>query len=77
MRRLISGIAAGAVLAAVFAAAPVQAEDMMKSDILEAYTTPSEATPEAATKADCLQKAEMETDSAKKDEMLKACDAMK
>ncbi len=77
MRRLISGIAAGAVLAAVFAAAPVEAEDMMKSDILEAYTTPSDATPAAATKADCLQKAETETDSAKKDEMLKACDAMK
>lgn len=76
MGRLISTMAAGAVLVAVVAAAPAQAEDMMKSHILEADTVSSEAAPAAAAKADCLQKAEMEMDSAKKDEMMKACDAM-
>ncbi|MBB3976062.1 pentapeptide MXKDX repeat protein [Rhizobium azooxidifex] len=81
LSRLTPSVAACALLAAVYAAAPVQAEDVMKSDILDTYTMSSEAvqpdaTTTAATKADCLQKAEMETDSVKKAEMTTACDAM-
>ncbi|MCV3735649.1 hypothetical protein OCK02_05475 (plasmid) [Rhizobium sp. TRM96647] len=82
--RLIRGVAACALLAAAHAA-PVHAEDMMKSDILQPDTMSTEATQPGAvpaagtttgTKADCLHMAEMETDSVKKAEMTKACEAM-
>jgi len=80
---LVPGVAACALLAAVYGAAPVHAEDVMKSDILDTMSTeatqpdamPAPATT-AGTKADCLHMAEMETDSVKKAEMTKACDAM-
>jgi hypothetical protein len=85
MARYISGLTACAVAIFVFAADTVLGEDMMKQDMmgmiesgtLATNTSNGKATPTGETKSDCMQKAAAETDSAKKSEMLKACDAIK
>lgn len=76
MNSFISSIAACTLLVAISAAAPTHAEDMKKSDILPAETKNADMMTTAGTKADCMHKAEMEQDSVKKEEILKACDAM-
>jgi hypothetical protein len=80
MARNISGFLACAVAVFLCVADTALGEDMMKQDLSGMLGTPASkgGTNSAGdAKVDCMQKAEKETDSTKKSEMLKACDAMK
>ena len=63
---------------ALFSAGIARAEDAMKPADAMATDAMKPADPMAADtmKADCMEKAGMETDTMKKDEATKACDAM-
>jgi hypothetical protein len=80
MTRYISTLPTALLLLSAFLTSVAWSEDMLKKDLMDsliATGAKSVPTPTGGTKADCVQKAEQETDATKKSELMKICDAMK
>lgn len=75
MNSFTSSIASCILFLVISATAPAHAEDMLKSDLLATETTNADTKSAAGAKTACVQKAELEEDVSKKEEMLKACEA--
>lgn len=81
MSKFISSLAAFGIVLGVSASGAF-AEDLLKKETMETSGITEDAAHAAAApaaagnKADCVQKAEAETDATKKADMMKVCDAM-